>query len=155
MESCINFNFMESAQQGDAPETRIYHLATPCSVATLLPPRLGQTADPGPGDLGRWAEIIPMNKILNDFKIHCGDNYNKFVESLYANTDGIIELKFWQQKLIDSFYDQYVDGKVSKLQLLDLIRDGREMTYKCKIKGCDGIICCADRKSDLWGCGEC
>ena len=40
-----------SAQQGDAPETSAIKNPTPCSVASLLPPRLGVFNSTGPGDL--------------------------------------------------------------------------------------------------------
>jgi hypothetical protein len=39
------------AQQGDAPETSAIKNPTPCSVASLLPPRLGIFNSTGPGDL--------------------------------------------------------------------------------------------------------
>ena len=42
---------LKSAQQGDAPETSAIKNPTPCSVATLLPPRLGVFNSTGPGDL--------------------------------------------------------------------------------------------------------
>ena len=41
----------EMAQQGDAPETSAIKNPTPCSVASLLPPRLGVFNSTGPGDL--------------------------------------------------------------------------------------------------------
>ena len=41
----------KSAQQGDAPETSAIENPTPCSVASLLPPRLGVFNSTGPGDL--------------------------------------------------------------------------------------------------------
>jgi hypothetical protein len=42
---------LKSAQQGDAPETSAIKNPTPCSVASLLPPRLGVFNSTGPGDL--------------------------------------------------------------------------------------------------------
>ena len=43
--------YIKTAQQGDAPATSAIKNPTPCSVASLLPPRLGIFNSTGPGDL--------------------------------------------------------------------------------------------------------
>ena len=86
---------------------------------------------------------------------YCGSKYERFMEALYANAEGEIVLKFWQERLIDKMYEAMPDFPVDRQALLELVRDGREMMYKCNVRDCWGDVGCFDWKNDLWGCGEC
>ena len=97
--------------------------------------------------------------IKNAFVEFCGDKYKKFMEKLYANPDGVIELKFWQESLIGKFLE-FLESEQSKgttqEELLEIIRDGSERQHKCPIPGCWGDVICKHKSpKEVWGCGEC
>ena len=96
-----------------------------------------------------------MKNIQKQFKDFCGKKYARFMEKLYANEKGEIELKYWQEKLIEEFFSTHPDIEEGQKELLEEIRDGTEMMYKCPIPICCGDVCCINRKKDVWACGEC
>jgi len=96
-----------------------------------------------------------MNKIKELFITHCGDKYEKFVDKLYANDKGEIELWFWQEKLINSFIEQHQELSFTENDILNLVRDGSEHVYDCPVNDCWGHVSCLERQDDIWGCGEC
>ena len=89
------------------------------------------------------------------FQEHCGTRLDKFMEAIYVNAQGRIELKFWQERVVNSFLQQHPELELDSLRLMDLIRDGSEMMYRCPIAHCWGDVACLDRRIDEWGCGEC
>jgi len=97
------------------------------------------------------------NIIKDSFVKYCGDNHDKFMSKLQANEEGVIKLFFWQEKLVESFLIAHPEFKIKTNDLLDIIKTGQELVYKCPICKNDlqGDVICIDRKTDTWGCCEC
>ena len=119
-----------------------------------------------------YDESIPLQKEFGLVSMFRGNNKNepskcvvivsaepgqldKFMEAIYVNPKGEIELKFWQERVVDSFLEQNPELKLNSESLLTLIRDGSEMMYQCPEEECWGDVICINRGSDNWGCGEC
>ena len=62
---------------------------------------------------------------------------------------------FCKEKLINSFLASHPEYKIDTNFLLEIIRNGSEMSYECPAQNCWGTVVCIDYKIDLWGCGEC
>lgn len=77
------------------------------------------------------------------------------MDKLYANPKGEIELKFWQEKLVNSFLEANPEYNLGQRALLELVRDGTEVHFRCPVPDCWGDVICISRASDQWGCGEC
>ncbi len=89
------------------------------------------------------------------FQGHCGARLDKFMEAIYLNPQGKVELKFWQERLVNSFLQQHPELGLDSQGIMELIRDGSEMIYRCPVEDCWGDVACLDRRTDEWGCGEC
>jgi hypothetical protein len=89
------------------------------------------------------------------FQEHCSSRLDKFMQAIYVNRQGNVELRFWQERLVNSFLQQHPELGLDSLGLINLIRDGSEMMYRCPVENCWGDVVCFDRRTDGWGCGEC
>ena len=89
------------------------------------------------------------------FKKHCGPRFEKFMEAIYVNARGAVELKFWQERVVRTFLAEHPELNLDQNSLLALIRDGTEMRFKCPEARCWGNVMCFSRKSDEWSCDEC
>ena len=89
------------------------------------------------------------------FKEHCEPKFDKFMEAIYVNPKGEVELKFWQERVVNSFLAKHACLNLDANGLLMLIRDGTEMRYICPEDECGGDVICINRASDEWGCCEC
>ena len=96
-----------------------------------------------------------MSNVRDLFERHCGDRFDQFMEKLYANERGEIELKFWQEQVVDSFLSLHPELNLDRTTLVNDIRDGTEVVYACPEPECRGNVGCIDRKSDQWACAEC
>ena len=95
------------------------------------------------------------NTTKQQFKDHCGERYDKFMNYLQTDDTGKLRLFYWQEKLIESFLKLHPDLDNDLIPFADAFRDGSEMMYGCPVDVCWGIVSCLDYKIDLWGCGEC
>ena len=77
------------------------------------------------------------------------------MEALYVGKSGKVELRFWQEKLVNSFLKSQPSLNLSAETLVEGLRDGSEMMYNCPVDQCWGNVACTDRSTDEWMCGEC
>lgn len=88
------------------------------------------------------------------FKEHCGPRFEKFMRAIYANAQGQVELKFWQEHVVNPFLNKHPRLGLDSNGLMALIRDGTELTFTCPARYCRGTVS-FDRGDKEWGCGEC
>jgi len=96
-----------------------------------------------------------MSDIRELFKEHCGEKFEKFMDRIYVNDQGEVELFYWQEKKVESFLAKNPQLGLDAKGLLNMLRDGKEIMYSCPEEDCWGDVICIDRNNDFWGCGEC